>query len=331
VLGFAWTMGALSALQAVAGFDVGDVDVVVGTSAGSVVAGLLGCGLPVEVMCRHHQGVPVPGDPVLNYDYDGTGAALPPRPDLRPGAPQLLVDAVRHPRSVSPLAALAGLAPIGRGTLQPVHDLLAAVATEAGAAARWPSSPRPWVVATDYGTGRRTVFGRDSVAFRRDGSPRILPEAALADAVTASCSIPGWYPPAVIHGVPYVDGGVLSSASVDVLHGTAVDEVYVLAPMAAVQTDRPRSALGRMERMARRAVTRTIRSDIATLRRSGVRVCFVAPEIADLTAMGINLMNPVRRAEVLETARFTAARQLRTQLSRTGAPGSQATTATGSA
>lgn len=333
VLGFAWTLGALSALESVADFDVRGVDVVLGTSAGSVAAGLLGCGVRLDAICRHHQGVPAPADPPIGFDYDGASAgAMPPRPGLRPGSPRLLFDAMRHPLRLSPIVTLAGLLPTGRGTLRPVHDLMAGLARDAGFAETWPTYPRPWVVAADYRTGRRIVFGRDRFArpapdrgiqaarrgAGRTGAgtvPRIIRRATLADAVTASCSIPAWYPPTVIDGVPYIDGGTASNASVDILRGTAVEEVYVLAPMASVEADRPRTAIGRVERLVRRAITKGILADAAALRSSGVRVCVVTPEPADLAVLGLNLMNGARRTEVLETAQFTAAAQLIRQLS----------------
>src|SRR3954469_8163887 len=79
-LGFAWMLGALSALESVAGFDAREVDIAVGPSAGSVAAALLGSGVLVEVIARHHQGVPLPTDPIIGYDYGtATGNALPPR------------------------------------------------------------------------------------------------------------------------------------------------------------------------------------------------------------------------------------------------------------
>jgi NTE family protein len=315
VLGFAWMLGALSALESVAGFDVRDVDTIVGTSAGSVAAGLLGCGTPLDAICRHHQGMPAPADPPIAYDYAAaTGGALPPRPGWRPGSPRLLVDGLRHPLR-SPIVTLAGLLPTGRGTLQPVHDLMASLARDAGFGQNWPTEPRPWVVAADYNTGRRVVFGRDKFAASRGSVPRIIRKATLADAVTASCSIPAWYPPTVIDGVPYIDGGALSNASVDVLRGTGLDEVYVLAPMASVDADRGRSAIGRVERLVRRTITRGILADAAALRAEGMRVCVVTPDPADLAVIGLNLMNPARRTEVFETAQDTAAVQLARQLS----------------
>ncbi|MGH8960947.1 MAG: patatin-like phospholipase family protein [Jatrophihabitantaceae bacterium] len=316
VLGFAWMLGALSAVESVAGFEAREADLVLGTSAGAVAAGLLGCGLPVEALCRHHQGVPLPEDVPIAYDYDGTGAALPPRPGIRPAAPRLLLDGIRHPRRTSPIVALSGLLPVGKGTLEPVHQLLDSVAELAGlASGAWPAAPRPWVVAVDYSTGRRVVFGRDSVAPRRDGAPRIVRTASLADAVTASCSIPGWYAPTMIDGVPYVDGGVASNASTDLLLDTAVDEVFVLAPMGGPGNPNPRTAMQRLERVVRRSIARTIAADVAALRARGVRVYALAPEPEDLAVMGLNLMDPAPRARVLETARTTATAQLRRQLS----------------
>jgi NTE family protein len=318
VLGFAWMLGALSALESIAGFDVRDVETIVGTSAGSVAAGLLGCGVPLDAICRHHQGVPAPADPPIGYDHSAaTGGARPPRPGWRPGSPRLLLDGLRHPLR-SPIVTLAGLLPTGRGTLQPVHDLIASLASDAGFGQTWPTQPRPWVVAADYNTGRRVVFGRDKFSAQpasRGGVPRIIRRASLADAVTASCSIPAWYPPTVIDGIPYIDGGALSNASVDVLRGTGMHEVYVLAPMASVEADRGRSAIGRVERLVRRTITRGILADAAALRAEGMRVYVVTPEPADLAVIGLNLMNPTRRSEVFETALGTATAQLSRQLS----------------
>ena len=307
VLGFAWMLGALSAFEQVTGLDARDAEVAVGTSAGSVVSALLGCGLPVEAICRHHQGVPAPADPLIEYDYDGTGGALPPRPGWRPGSYRLALAGLRHPRRMPPIVTLSGLLPQGRGTLEPVRRLIASVAEDAGFGHDWPQRPRPWIVAADYRTGRRVVFGRESLV-------RPARCSSLADAVTASCSIPAWYTPTVIDGVPYIDGGTISNASVDLLRGTGVDEVYVFAPMASVEIDRARTAAGRVERAVRRAITRGIMADAARLRAGGARVCLVTPEPDDLAAMGVNLMNPSRRTEVLKTAQVTAARQLSRQL-----------------
>lgn len=302
VLGFAWTIGALAALENEAGFDVRTVQQLVGTSAGSVACALLACGVSVDEIRRHHQGVPAPTDPPIAFDYaGGAGRALPLRPRLLPGSPRLILHSLRHPRRARAAVALAGALPSGRGTLEPVRRLVTEVAGHNGLDSGWPENPRTWIVATDYRTGQRVLFGRD----------RSVP---LADAVVASCAIPAWYPPAVIDGRPYIDGGAVSNTSVDVLASEQIDEAYVVAPMASIDLDRPRSPVSRIERALRRAIARGLLADIASLRASGMRVVLVTPGPEDLAVIGTNLMNPRRRTEVLESAMRTAAIRLRADL-----------------
>ena len=148
VLGFAWIVGALSALQVEAGFDARDVQLVVGTSAGAVAAAALGCAVSVDQMRRHHQGIPAPDDPPIAFEYDTTGRGLPPRPGFGFGSPRLLLGGVRHPRQSRTLLTLTGALPTGRGSLQPVADMVAGIAEEAGIAGRWPIQPRRWCCAS---------------------------------------------------------------------------------------------------------------------------------------------------------------------------------------
>jgi NTE family protein len=315
VLGFAWLLGALAAVEDEAGFDVRTAEVAIGTSAGSVAAALLGCGLSVDVMCRHHQGEPAPDDPAIEYDYhSGAGEALPPRPGWRPAAPRLTWDGLTHRRHVSPLVALSGLLPPGRASLGAIHALVNGVAAATGFADRWPESPRPWIAAMDYVSGRRVLFGRFADGTDAATPDRAIRRARLADAVQASCSIPGWYPPTEIDGVRYVDGGVVSIASVDALRHTGANEAYVLVPMASVDPDHPRGTAARLERRLRRAITRRIVAEVAKLRAMGMRVVLLTPVASDLEAMGVNMMDPARRTDVLDSARQTAAAQLRAQV-----------------
>jgi NTE family protein len=310
VIGFAWILGALYALQETTGIDPAAAEVVVGTSAGSVAATLLSCVLPVDAICRHHQGIAGPEDPSIDFDYGGRRAALPPLPRLLPASPRLALGGLRYRRRVSPLMALTGMLPNGRGTLAPLRELIDAIAADAGIGDGWPTTPRPWIVTADYRTGRRIVFGRDPGAVAGNGSGRSERRATLSDAVVASCSIPAWYPPTVIDGVPYIDGGTVSNTSADLVLGSGVHEVYVLAPMASVQAGRSRGAFGHAERWARRWVTRSVLADVDALRTDGKRVCLLTPGPADLAVMGANLMNPARRTAVLESAARTAAGQL---------------------
>src|SRR6188508_3421421 len=100
VLGAAWTIGALDALAEVEGFTPADAEVIVGTSAGSVLAALLGGGLTVPALLDHQRGMPLPAELALDWSYDeGTGGAHPTRPRLAVGSPALLRRSIARPRA----------------------------------------------------------------------------------------------------------------------------------------------------------------------------------------------------------------------------------------
>lgn len=297
VLGAAWTIGALHAVTEVEGFDPHDADVIVGTSAGSVLAALLGSGLTVDDLLSHQRGMPLRHDVAVDWSYDtATGGAAPPRPRFAVGSPALLRRSVTRPGRLPPLAVLAALTPAGTGTLAEVGRTVAAVAGDDG----WSRREGVWVVAMDYDTGRRVAFGRD-------GSPR----ARLDEAVMASCAIPGWYAPVSINGRRYVDGGTLSTTSADLLARETLDEVHILAPMASFVHDTPRQVAARLERRVRRRVTRRLLAEAQAVNRSGTAVTVLAPGPEDLAEIGANMMDPSRRLAVLETSLRTSAEALR--------------------
>jgi NTE family protein len=309
VLGFAWMVGALQALQDEEGFDPLDAEVVVGTSSGSILAALLACGVGVDALRRHQQGIPLPADPAIDWNYDAdSGGALPPWPGVGVGSRDLLCRVARNPRRLPPLAVLSALAPPGRGTLDPVGRMITAVAAIGGLTERWPSRPQTWIVAMDYSAGDRVAFGRDGA-----------PPAALPDAVMASCSIPGWYAPVALDGHRYVDGGACSPASLDLLAGHGLDEVWVLAPTVSFAYDRPRSPVARLERRVRRSFSRRLLIEAAAVRETGTAVTVLAPGPEDLQSIGGNMMNPRRRTAVLETSLRTSASALRRRVD--AAPG----------
>jgi len=297
VLGAAWTIGALHAVAEVEGFDPHEVDVLVGTSAGSVLAALLGSGLTVDDLLDHQRGMPLPHELAPDWSHDtSTGGPRPPRPRLGLGSPALLRQSVAHPLQLPPLAVLAALTPAGTGTLGDVGRIVAAVAAEGG----WLRRDGVWVVAMDYDSGHRVAFGRE-------GSP----PAQLDEAVMASCAIPGWYAPVSIGGRRYVDGGTLSTTSADLLARDELDEVYVLAPMASFVTDRPRQITARLERRVRQQVTRRVVAEAQQVGRGGTSVTVLAPGPEDLAEIGANLMDPSRRLAVLETSLRTSVAALR--------------------
>lgn len=292
VLGASWTIGALGALQEATGWDPREAEVIIGTSAGSVLAALLGGGLSVDQLLNHQRGVIVEGDPRIEYDSErASGGALPPRPKLGIGSRQLLLKAARNPRRFPPLAIASAIAPRGRGTLDPVGGLVDAIVP----AGEWVPHPKTWIITMDYADGRRVAFGRPGA-----------PPAALHDAVMASCAIPGWYAPVTIGGRRYVDGGACSPTSLDLLVDEGLDEVFVLSPMTSFTYDEPDTVVGRLERRFRKAVTKRLLREAAKVRHAGTKVVMLGPGREDLEAIGVNLMDPRRRDAVLETSLRTS-------------------------
>lgn len=165
----------------------------------------------------------------------------------------------------------------------------------------WPRHASTWIVASEYDTGRRVAFGD------RTGAPT----CALRQAVMASCAIPGWYAPVRIDGRDYVDGGVCSPTSVDLVQHLGLDEVVVLSPMTSMTYDTPSTVAGRLERRFRRIMTKRTLGEVKAVATRGTRVRFLGPTAEDLTAIGANLMDPRRRLQVLETSLRTSAAALR--------------------
>jgi len=300
VLGAAWMTGALACLQDRLPCAAADVELVVGTSAGSVLAAALRCGASLEEMVAWQQGnaTGIFSESVALAAHDGP---LPPRPHLRPGSVPLACAALLRPLDVPPWVGASGWLPSGRGRHVALRSLVGALdrryqsLVRTGPPADW-ADGRTWIAAMDYDTGRQVLFGRA-------GAPR----ATLADAVVASCSIPGWYEPAVIGGRRYVDGGVRSMTSLSALRETDVQEVYVLAPMASTEPDRPLQPHLRIERGLKQFLTRTLIRQARALGAQGMRVTVVTPGAEDLALMGVNLMDHRRRQAVLTASFRTSA------------------------
>jgi NTE family protein len=201
ILGAAWIAGALGAVREHAGQDLGQVRTIVGTSAGSVLAAALRCGVPVETLVAHQRGDAVAALPAV-ADRERDSGRRPPLPRMRVGSPRPLAASARAPRRYHPHVAASALVPQGRArhdTLARFLRLLVAAAGD-GDGDRWPGR-QTWIVAVDYDAGPPVSFGRTGA-----------PAASLPDAVVASPRI---------GGRRYVDGGIRSVASVDVCAGNA--------------------------------------------------------------------------------------------------------------
>ena len=163
----------------------------------------------------------------------------------------------------------------------------------------WAPHPGLRVVACDYSTGRRVPFGREGA-----------PKAELADAVAASCAIPGFYRPVEIDGRLYVDGGIYSTSNLDILRGRDLDLVICLNPTSSLHPIRAWNPIDRIATSWRSAAGRRLGSEAKKLRASGTEVILIQPTGEDMDIMGNNLMSRKRRNEAIETAQRTVARQL---------------------
>jgi NTE family protein len=290
VLGAAWMIGALDALERSRGIDARQADLIIGTSAGSVIGALLSAGVSVadQLAQQVAQRTSKTKAGEAGFDPDrAAGSGRPPRPRLRPGSTAILRNNRGSLRQIPRTALLAGLAPTGRGKLAGVAELIEAVVP----AGQWTSNPGYRAVVLDYETGRRVVFGAPDA-----------PPAGLSEAVLASCAIPGWFEPVTIGGRRYVDGGMWSPTNVDLLAGAGLDEVFVLAPMVSAAYDTPGDWRTRVERRVRVANTRRCLAEARKVHLGGTAVTVLGPGPEDLELMGYNLMAPSRRRVVLESA-----------------------------
>jgi NTE family protein len=197
VTGVAWELGVIAGL-ADAGVDLTTADVVIGTSAGAVVAAQITSGVPVE-QAFARQLEPPTGE---------ISARMPAGALLRFAAATLTT---RDPRTY---AARIGRMALTTATVAeaerrsviesrlPVHE--------------WPDRALK-VTAVVADTGEFVVLDADS-------------GASLVDAVAASCAVPGVWPPVTIGGRRYVDGGVRSPVNADLAAGH--DRIVVIAPMS---------------------------------------------------------------------------------------------------
>lgn len=283
-LGFAWTAIALQAIERQLGWDARTAEVIVGTSAGSEMAALLGSGRSVDTIVAALDGSTE--DSVVARHLASRPGATPPLPALNWPALGLVGRAAR--RDVDLLAAASGLLPRGRGDAGWLRTLGDRLSNEDG----WVDHPGIWLVAAAADTGERVAFGAP-------GAPRV----GLADAIAASWAVPGWMPPVSLMGRDYLDGGCVSHASADLLVPLGLDEVIIVAPMSTSGGAAARG-FSRAERVVRHAMTRRVDRDQALLEAVGTRVIRVEPGERELAVMGPNFMDPTRRQATVEAARL---------------------------
>ncbi len=295
VLGGAWTAGALAAVAAGTGWDPADTHFIIGTSAGSVFAALTASRVSPERLLPARRRA-VEGiqdlDGWLLAELAAEDAYLRrglPRP--LPGSLRLTLNGLRDRTGISVLKSIGGLAPQGLVSTEPIQRTIRRAAAHGLRPDGWVAHPNCWAVACDYQSGERVVFGSTGA-----------PPAHVAEAVAASCSIPGFFQPVRINGRLYVDGGLHSMSNADLLAACSLDLVVVVSPLTARDGHAGWSPLQRMHAGLRRLAAAQLDREVAMLLDAGTHVVVLEPDARDLQVMGDNVMDPTRSLDVARSA-----------------------------
>jgi NTE family protein len=245
ITGVAWEVGLLAGLAA-AGLDLTGADLVVGTSAGALAGAQVTSGTGLAELYQaqlNPDGVDVIAGMsrklILRYALAWGLPGTPTRARIRMG--RLALASPDLPEAERSAVIGAWL---------PSHE--------------WPAS-RLLITAVDVASGKFTAFGAAS-------------GATLIEAVSASCAVPGVWPPVWINGRQWMDGGMRSAANADMAAG--YERIVVLAPIW--------QGFGLMKGAARQC---------KRLARGGRRaVALAVPDEQARAAIGPNLLDSSRRA-----------------------------------
>lgn len=295
--GQAFHLGVLTALHELTGFDGRNADVVVGTSAGSLVAaGLTGrMSAADQVASLTGESMSQEGQALLRANRARRAAPAMPQPatsaSRRPLAAGAVLAAARRPWGVRPGAVISSLVPAGRTSTESISYGVRKLHGDT-----WPPGQLR-VCALRARDARRVVFGTE-------GAPR----TDVGTAVAASCAIPGYFVPVHIDGEAYVDGGGHSPTNADVVRGDGPGLVVISSPMSFGP------GAGRTPDAAVRfAVRRYLAREVRLLRRSGATVVVFQPTAQDLAAMGLNPMRLLKAGKVVRTAAASVRARLEAQ------------------
>ncbi len=265
VVGVAWETGLIGGLLD-HGVDLRAAEAIVGTSAGSMVGTRLAAGQDIRVE-RSSVALPsVDGGPDL--------------PILEKVFRRWITATQADVEFLTEIGALA----LAARTVDE-SSWIAATGGNLGVAT-WPHDQLR-IISVDVENGRLGVHDRAS------GAP-------LDRAIASSCAIPGMFPPITINGRRYMDGGIRSGTSADVLLPDAPDLVIVIAPICKAST--------RIGALAEACLD----NEIAALEAGGTRVVKILPLADEIAAFGRNLMDPARAEPAAAAARARAESLVRT-------------------
>ena len=287
--------GVLRALEVEGGFSAASSDLIVGTSAGSVVGAYLRAGWSTEDFWLLALGTHPRLEPIGSRQGNES-VFVPTFSSALDFMRRGLGSAYVMSRSVMrvPLRVPHGLRAAFPGGMFNMEEARQRFAEELPA--EWPSQPL-WLTAVDITSGRRVVLGRE-------GSP----ETSLATAVLASCAIPGVYQPVKVGRMTLVDGGAHSTTNLDLAGKAGCDLIIGVAPMAFDTVSAPDP----VRQLVRRIPARMLSSEVASARRHGATVLLFRPAARELRIHGTNMMRRSGLDRVAQAAYESTAAALQT-------------------
>lgn len=255
VTGVAWETGLLFGLAEM-GVALTDASLFVGTSAGSVVAAQVTSGTPLSDLYAAQVS-----------ESSGEIAAR-----MSTAAIFQFLLAAALPGDRTRARARLGRAALRAKTV-PAAERLAVIADRLPSH-EWPQALSLLIPSVEAETGEAIIFTKES-------------GVSLVEAVAASCAVPLVWPPISLNGHHYIDGGVRSTANVDL--ATGCDRIVVIAPIAGAlrRADSPAGQIAAMH--------------------TGVQSIIISPNAAARTAIGNNVLDPARRGASAQAGRAQAA------------------------
>jgi NTE family protein len=206
--GIAWELAVVLTLRE-AGVDVTDADLVVGTSAGSVVGAVAMS--DVDLRTLHDEQIDGEDDHEIAAQFDVMEFAT---------TIAKLLSGVSGPDE-----AIARIAKASLETVTVPESTRRDVIAHRLPVKDWPEG-HLILTAIEAENGEFVTFDKDS-------------GVELVDAVAASCAVPLVWPPMTVNGKRYVDGGLRSTTNADLAAGH--DKVLVIAPFKPIESPMSRS------------------------------------------------------------------------------------------
>lgn len=255
ITGIAWELGILLGLED-GGVDAKDVELIIGTSAGSSVGAQITSDLSLEEL-YNLQLKPIDETKEIQLQFDGIefrkmmAAAIMSSPDSKTARARI-GEAALSATTMSEEERLEQTA-----SRLPNHE--------------WDPERKLIINTVNALTGEWVTFNQDS------NVPLLL-------AVTASSAVPGIYPPTTINNQRYIDGGMSSGTNADLAKGYDLVLILVAEPSMIQGVMGPT-----MHRI-------TFDKELAELKESGSRVMVITPDKNSLKAKGPNPLDASFRA-----------------------------------